>query len=114
VLLVQWWTASRSELVILQPLRCGGSSFLQEWSWVSFVRECKSKNVIAPSTEISAVGRESHRGCCRHLRSIVIPSTCVCSLWLMRPEHLGIKPCFFPLVLSIRTCSSIAESLIQA
>jgi hypothetical protein len=31
-LLVQWSPASRLELVFLQPLRCGGSSFLREWS----------------------------------------------------------------------------------
>jgi hypothetical protein len=32
-LLVQWLPASRLEFVISQPLWCGGSSFLQEWSW---------------------------------------------------------------------------------
>jgi hypothetical protein len=32
-LLVQWSPVSRLELVISQPLWCGGSSFLREWSW---------------------------------------------------------------------------------
>jgi hypothetical protein len=32
-LLVQWSPASRLEFVISQPLWCGGSSFLWEWSW---------------------------------------------------------------------------------
>jgi hypothetical protein len=32
-LLVQWSPGSRLELVISQPLWCGGSSFLREWSW---------------------------------------------------------------------------------
>jgi hypothetical protein len=32
-LLVLWSLASRLEFVISQPLWCGGSSFLWEWSW---------------------------------------------------------------------------------
>jgi hypothetical protein len=44
-------------------------------------------------------------------RPLLLPEV---SLALLRPEHLGIKPCFFPLVSSIRTCSSVAESLIRA
>jgi hypothetical protein len=41
---------------------------------------------------------------------------CVCFLWPLRPKHL---PCYkavfsFPLVSSIMTCSSVAESLIRA
>jgi hypothetical protein len=32
-LLVQWSPVSRLEFVIFQPFRCGGSSFLREWSW---------------------------------------------------------------------------------
>ena len=32
-LLVQWSSTSRLEFVISQPLWCGGSSFLWEWSW---------------------------------------------------------------------------------
>ena len=32
-LLVQWSPVSRLEFVISQPLWCGGSSFLREWSW---------------------------------------------------------------------------------
>jgi hypothetical protein len=76
----------------------------------------REQDVIALSTKTSVVGRDNRRGRCRclSLGTIVIPSTCVCSLWLLRPEHLGIKPCFFPLVSSIRTCLSVAESLIRA
>jgi hypothetical protein len=32
-LLVQWSPVSRLEFVISQLFRCGGSSFLREWSW---------------------------------------------------------------------------------
>jgi hypothetical protein len=39
-LLVQWSPVNRLELVVSQPSWCGGSSFLREWSWVPFVREC--------------------------------------------------------------------------
>jgi hypothetical protein len=69
-----------------------------------------------PKRGVTVVGRDSRRGRYRRLSlgTIVTPSTCVCSLWLLRPEHLGIKSCFFPLVSSIRTCSSVAESLIRA
>jgi hypothetical protein len=74
------------------------------------------RDVIALSTKTSAVGRDNRRGRCRRLSlgTIVILSPCVCSLWLLRPEHLGIKSCFFPLVSSIKTCSAVAESLIRA
>jgi hypothetical protein len=76
----------------------------------------RERDIIALSTKTYVVGREKRRGRCRRLSlgTIVTPSTCVRSLWLLRPEHLGIKSCFFPLVLSIRTCSSVAESLIRS
>jgi hypothetical protein len=65
----------------------------------------RERDVIALSTKTSAVGRDNRRGRCRRLSlgTIVTPSTCVCSLWLLRPEHLGIKSYFFPLVSSIKT-----------
>jgi hypothetical protein len=42
-LLVQWSPASHLGFVIPQAFWCGGCSFPREWSWVPFVRECKSK-----------------------------------------------------------------------
>jgi hypothetical protein len=118
--LSRWWCSGR--------WRAAWSSLPHRPSGVEVVHSCGDgpgvpfvmvpsweRDVIALSTKTSAVGRDNRRGRCRRLSpgTIVTPSTCVCSLWLLRPEHLGIKPCFFPLVSSIRTCSSIAESLIE-
>jgi hypothetical protein len=109
-------------------LRATWSLLSHRPSGVEFVHSCgngprvpfvmvpsREQDVIGLSTKTSTVGRDNRRGRCQRLSlgTIVIPSTCVCSLWLLRPELLGIKLCFFPLVLSIITCL-VAESLVRA